>query len=486
VKPASLMFEDFEGPVDSGQDSRGGPGDRAGGGYGERGGYGDDRGGDYGGHRGSRGDRDRGGYGGERGDRGGYGGDRGGYGGDRGGYGDDRGGYGGDRGGYRDREDRGYGGDRGAYGDRGGRGGRGRYDSDQGPGNWRDMERPGLPPREDRRRDDRPPREDRPRREERPHPTEHEPPTEEMLAKIPSKKPFTAFVSVDPRVAFDIIEDDIGYHYQDDENGTILVESVRVVYQPNSRRVKMIFVDFENQESLKNALYLDKPFRDTVIRIDVAESRGGAARDDRPPRREERPRRMMDRDRPGVKGTAFDVDADQADWMAQRVQEKVVIDDEPGKPAPSPKLASAARTANPFGDAVARDEAAYQEKKRAERAARAEERKKEQEDKDKKKDAVPAGNWRDEAAPPAPKAGRNGGGGGGAGVGAAGDRRRGDKKERGDGDRERGGKDRAAPPKPDKSKEQPVARAPKVVAAPEPKKEAAKVNMFDLLGEEED
>ena len=91
-----------------------------------------------------------------------------------------------------------------------------------------------------------------------------------VQAKIPSRKPFTAFVSLDPSVAFDVKNDDIGYHFHDDENQTILVESVRVVCHPDSSRVKMIFVDFENQESLRNALYLNKPFRDKAIRIDVS------------------------------------------------------------------------------------------------------------------------------------------------------------------------------------------------------------------------
>ena len=286
-----------QGPVPSGnQESRAGNSDR--GGYGGRGGD------------------DRGGYGGRGGDnREEYGG-RGGYGGDR-------------RGGYGDRD--------GRYGDRGYGGGRGRYDDDAGPGNWRDMERPELPPREDRPRVDRPPREDRPRREERPHPTQHEPPTEEMLSKIPTRKPFTAFVAVDPRVAFDVTLDDIGYHFQDDEHGSILVERVRVVNFPDSNKVKMIFVDFENQESLKNALYLDKPFRDKALRVEVAESRGGA-REERPQRSwEDRPRRD-DRDRGGMRGKQYDVDTAEAEWMAQRVQEKVVIDDAPGTSNSSAKV----------------------------------------------------------------------------------------------------------------------------------------------------
>jgi len=228
--------------------------------------------------------------------------------------------------------DRGGRGGRGGYGDRdgGGRGGPSRYDKDEGPGSWRDLERPELPPREDRRRDDRPPRQDRPG--PRLHPTEFEPPTEEMLAKIPDKKPFTAFVSLDPRVAFDVVEDDIGYHFHDDENQTILVERVRVVCHQGTNKVKMIFVDFENQESLRNALHLDKPFRDKVVRIDVAESRAPAR--DGPPRREG-PRRD-DRDRGGLRGTQFDVDSKEAEWMAQRVQEKVSLEDGPG--APSPKV----------------------------------------------------------------------------------------------------------------------------------------------------
>ena len=158
-----------------------------------------------------------------------------------------------------------------------------------------------------------------------------------MLSKIPMRKPFTAFVAVDPRVAFDVTLDDIGYHFQDDEHGMILVERVRVVNFPDSNKVKMIFVDFENQESLKNALYLDKPFRDKALRVEVAESRGGA-REERPQRSwEDRPRRD-DRDRGGIRGKQYDVDTAEAEWMAQRVQEKVVIDDAPGTSNSSAKV----------------------------------------------------------------------------------------------------------------------------------------------------
>lgn len=181
-------------------------------------------------------------------------------------------------------------------------------------------------------RPERPQREDRPRREERPHPTEHEDPTEETLAKIPSKKPFTAFVCLEPSVAFDVSNDDIGDHFHDDENGTIKVESVRVVNHQDSNRVKMLFVEFEDAESLKNALHLATPFRDKPIRIDVAEPRA-----ERQPAREgvfrrDGPRRD-DRDRGGVRATQFDVDQKEAEWMAQRVQEKVAIDDD-GDPSP--------------------------------------------------------------------------------------------------------------------------------------------------------
>ena len=196
---------------------------------------------------------------------------------------------------------------------------------------WRDGERAELPPREDRRRDDRPPREDRPRREDRPHPIEHEDPTEETLAKIPDRGPFTAFVQLDPRVSNDVREDDIGYHFQDDENKTILVKAIRIKCHP-SGSVRTIHVDFENQDSLRNALYLKKPFRDKAIRIDVAVStpaRDGPRRDG--PRRDDR-----DRDRGGLRGTQYDIDAKEAEWMAQRVQEKVVIDDAPV--AASPKV----------------------------------------------------------------------------------------------------------------------------------------------------
>ena len=87
-----------------------------------------------------------------------------------------------------------------------------------------------------------------------------------VQAKIPSRKPFTAFVSLDPSVAFDVKNDDIGYHFHDDENQTILVESVRVVCHPDSARVKMIFVDFENQESLRNALYACSIFNLNTLR----------------------------------------------------------------------------------------------------------------------------------------------------------------------------------------------------------------------------
>ena len=178
----------------------------------------------------------------------------------------------------------------------------------------------------DRPRGDRPPREDRPRREERPHPTQHEEPTEETLAKIPSSAPFSAFVSLEPSVAFDVSNDDIGDHFHDDENGTILVERIRIINHQDTNRVRMLFVDFKNAESLRNALHLDKPFRDKPIRIDVAEARAQPARD-APPRARDGNRRD-DRDRGGVRATQFDVDQKEAEWMAQRVQDKVAIEDD--------------------------------------------------------------------------------------------------------------------------------------------------------------
>jgi len=285
-----------------------------------------------------------------------------------------------------------------------------------------------------------------------------------------------------------VVEDDIGYHFQDDENKTILVKAIRIKYHP-SGSVRTIHVDFENQDSLRNALYLKKPFRDKAIRIDVAVStpaRDGPRRDG--PRRDDR-----DRDRGGLRGTQYDIDAKEAEWMAQRVQEKVVIDDAPV--AASPKASSSAPS-NPFGNAAPRDEAAYQAKKAAERAARAEERKKEPEEKKKsaaEKPDVPSGNWRDNAKPVEPSGGGRGGGerggpGGGRGGAAAG-RGGGDRERTKDGPpRERDGPPRERAPAEKKAEVKPV-KAPPVKAPeapkPEPKK-PGKANLFELLGEEDD
>lgn len=132
---------------------------------------------------------------------------------------------------------------------------------------------------------------------------------------------------------------------------------------------------------------------------------------------------------------------------------------------------------NPFGDAVPRDEAAYEAKKAAERAARAEERKKEQEEKKKKaadKPETPGGNWRDNAAPVQPRG--RGGGGGDRGARSGGAGRGGGR----DGDRERGPpRERAAADAETKAvSSAPPAKAPKAPAPPEAKKPAKVLHAF--------
>ena len=71
---------------------------------------------------------------------------------------------------------------------------------------------------------------------------------------------------------------------------------------------------------------------------------------------------------------------------------------------------------NPFGDAKPRDASEYEARKAAERAAaRAEADRKRELDREKKKNGAekpetPGGNWRDNAAPVAPRGGVRGGG----------------------------------------------------------------------------
>ena len=143
---------------------------------------------------------------------------------------------------------------------------------------------------------------------------------------------------------------------------------------------------------------------------------------------------------------------------------------------------------NPFGDAKPRDASEYEARKAAERAAaRAEADRKRELDREKKKGGAekpetPGGNWRDNAAPVAPRGGVRGGGGadrserGGRGGGAAG------RGPRAEGDAERApARDRAVAAE----KKEDAPKAPKAVAK-EPAKKPAKVNMFDLLGEEDD
>ncbi|EKX36454.1 hypothetical protein GUITHDRAFT_165733 [Guillardia theta CCMP2712] len=297
------------------------------------------------------------------------------------------------------------------------RGGRGRFDDNRHDGmdGGRYPDRGGSYRRDydDFPRDSYP--RDRDRRRDGPPSHSWEPPTEEMLSRIPEKGPFTAFIGIDPRVAFDITEGEIGRHYHDGD--AIKVESVRVMLHKDSGKVKMIFVDFEDAESLRNAMLLEKPFRDRPIRCEVAESRA-PSRPERPPPRERKVER--DRARPGLKATEFDLDENDADWMTKRFQASVNTQGSDSDAKSSDAKSDRREKSNPFGEAKPRDEAEYERRKAEERAARAEERKREQEEKRRlaerdekgagrgagKKREEPKdlpGDWRENAKPPEPK-----------------------------------------------------------------------------------
>ena len=67
-------------------------------------------------------------------------------------------------------------------------------------------------------------------------------------------------MTVHPAVAVqEITEADICEHYHDGEG--IKVEGARVVYMKEQQRIKMIFVDFTDADSLRNAMCMDMPFR---------------------------------------------------------------------------------------------------------------------------------------------------------------------------------------------------------------------------------
>eukprot|EP00960_Hanusia_phi_P077231 768667-Hanusia_phi.AAC.13 len=190
----------------------------------------------------------------------------------------------------------------------------------------------------------------------------------------------------------------------------------------DSGKVKMIFVDFEDAESLKNAMLLEKPFRDHPIRCEVAESRAPARPERPPPRRDRKDDR--ERARPGIKATEFDVDENDADWMAKRFQSSVRTESADDAKSTDSKNERREKS-NPFGDAKPRDEAEYERRKAEERAAaRAEDRRRDQEEKrrlavereekgagrgagkkrEESKDL--SGDWRENAKPPEPKSRR--------------------------------------------------------------------------------
>jgi hypothetical protein len=220
---------------------------------------------------------------------------------------------------------------------------------------------------------------------------------------------------------------------------------------------------------------MDKPFRERPVRVDVAESRAPPAREQRRPAFGER----RDRDRGGIRATAFEVDDEPADWMKGRAMEKLSLEDGGGSDGARVKPAATVAGGNPFGNAKPRDEAAYEARRKEERERRAEERRREKEvrgegAKDKPAAAKPAssapgGSWRDSAKPPEPRAPR-------------GERgpSQGDRKPR---------EPRSDRPQRDAPREQkkPAAEAPAAVAGaakkPEAPKAEKKVNMFDLLGE---
>ena len=251
----------------------------------------------------------------------------------------------------------------------------------------------------------------------------------QMLARIPEAGPWTAFVGLHPGVAHDVKESELHDIFHDAEKRR--VERVRIVLHRDTGAVKIVFVDFEDAESLRNALHLEASFRDRPVKVEVAESRepkraGGG---DRPKAGFHGQGR---RDHGGMQATAYDVDTEDADWMARRVQEKLDLE-EAGKEAGKEeggggkadggekkaegagKSGEGAVKANPFGNAKPRDETEYERKLEEQRKARAEEKRKEAEEKRRKeaeerrekegrgpeagKGRDGGGDWRSEAKP---------------------------------------------------------------------------------------
>jgi hypothetical protein len=174
-------------------------------------------------------------------------------------------------------------------------------------------------------------------------------------------------VSLHPSVAgADVTDKDICEHFHDGEG--IHVDNARVVYHKDVEKVKMIFVDFKDAGSLRNALCMEKDFRDRPVKVAVAESRGEPKRGDRQNnplgglsaterrQRERDTTKRSDRPERGLRPTAFDKDEEEAEWMAKRVQEAVKVDsdgNDPESPA-SIRVKKDENKSNPFGGAKPR------------------------------------------------------------------------------------------------------------------------------------
>jgi hypothetical protein len=205
----------------------------------------------------------------------------------------------------------------------------------------------------------------------------------QMLARVPEAAPWTAFVILHPSVSHDVQESDLHDLFHDEEKRR--VEKVRIVHNRDTGVVRL-YVDFENADSLRSALHLETSFRDRPVKVEVANTRENK-RPDRPKPGSHGPGRREQHS--GIKPTAYDVDTEDADWMARRVQEKLDLeeggkeDGEGKKQDVGEKKADGGGEAksNPFGNAKPRDETEYQRKMEEQRKARAEEKRKEAEEK---------------------------------------------------------------------------------------------------------
>jgi hypothetical protein len=163
-----------------------------------------------------------------------------------------------------------------------------------------------------------------------------------------------------------VTEADICEHFHDGDG--IHVDNARVVYHKDVNKVKMIFVDFKDATSLRNALCMEKDFRDRPVKVAVAESRepkrpermnplGGLSASERRQREREREPKRGERPERGLRPTAFDKDEEEPEWMAKRVQEAVNLEsdaNEPASPGKDVKVKKDEVKSNPFGNAKPR------------------------------------------------------------------------------------------------------------------------------------